>query len=223
MIDPASRATLRRLRFVALAGIGSLVAHDAVFAAQYGLGPERDLALAATVHGYWPAFVALTLLIGIAGTGVAIAGLVRLRRLVRGLAPAPPVDGRPSYAGEVARLWSRLLLVVAASFVVQENVEHLLAGQQPPGLWALSAPGYPFALPVLTGVTLLLAIVGGWLRWHHEALVRRLVAARSAALRRRHRAHAPHGAWALVAALVAHCWILLRLDAERAPPVAATA
>jgi hypothetical protein len=213
------RPRLERLRFVALAALGSLVAHDAVFAAQYGLGHDRDVALAATAHGYWPAFVVLTALVGTAGAGAALAALVRLRRLVRGLPAGPAAPGRPSYAREVARLWPRLLLVVATVFLIQENVEHVAAGQAPVGLWALSAPGYPLAIPVLVAVTGLLAAVGGWLRWHHEALVGRLIAARAAALRRHHRAHLPHGRWALVAALVAHRWILLRRDAERAPPV----
>jgi hypothetical protein len=72
-------------------------------------------------------------------------------------------------------------------------------------------------------VTGLLAVIGGWLQWHRDTLVERLRAAHSAALRRRAAARAPHGRWALVAALVAHRRILLRLDAGRAPPVVATA
>lgn len=213
----STRLHPERLRFVALAALGSLIAHDAVFAAQYGLGHDREVALAATAHGYWPLFVVLTVLVGTAGAGAAVAGLVRLRRLVRGLPAERPSRG-PSYLREVARLWPRLLLVVATVFVVQENVEHLVAGQAPVGLWALSGPGYPMAIPVLVAVTGLLAAVGGWLRWHHETLVSRLVAARDAALRLRNAANAPHGRWALVAALVAHRWILLRRDAGRAPP-----
>jgi hypothetical protein len=213
---------LERARLGALAVVGALVAHDAIFAAQHGLGPERDLALEATAHGYWPAFIALALLAGAAGLGVAIAGVLRLRRLVRGLPAAAP-DGR-GYPREVARLWPRLIVLVGAAFLVQENVEHVVAGQAAPGLWALSGPAYPLAIPVIIGVTGLLAAVGGWLRWHHQALVRRLVAARAAARRRRRdAARGPHRRWALVAALVAHRWILLRRDAERAPPVPALA
>lgn len=222
-LTAALRPRMGLLRFLALAALGVLVAHDAIFAAQYGLGRDLDAALGATAHGYWPAFMAVTLLAVVVGAGAAIAGLVRLRRLVRGLPAAPPADGRPRYLREVAGLWPRLLLVVAAAFLAQENVEHLVAGRALPGLWALSAPGYPLAIPVLVGVTGLLAAVGGWLRWHRETLVRLLGAARTAALRRRNRATVPHGRWALVAALVAHHWILLRLDAGRAPPAPAAA
>jgi hypothetical protein len=217
-----ARPRLERLRFPALSAVGSLIAHDAIFAAQYGLGPDRDVALAATAHGYWPAFVVVTLLAAAAGAGAAVAGVVRLRRLARGLRAAPAAPGSRSYLREVARLWPRLLLVVALAFLVQENLEHLAAGRDAPGLWALSAPGYPLALPVLLAVTGLLAAVGGWLQWHRDALVGRLLAAVSAG-RRRNAARAPHGRWALVAALVAHRRILLRRDAERAPPVLATA
>jgi hypothetical protein len=216
---PTTRRALERLRFLALAALGSLVAHDAIFAAQYGLGPARDHALAATAHGYWPAFVLVTLLAFVAGAGATMRGVLHLRRLVRGLPATPRPADQPGYLVEVAHLWPRLLLVVAAAFLLQENLEHLVAGRALPGLWVLSAPGYPLAMPVLVAVTGLLAAVGGWLQWHRETLVRRLVAGTAAASRPcRAPAHAPHRRWALLAALLAHRRILLRREAERAPP-----
>ncbi|HYN47591.1 MAG TPA: hypothetical protein VER83_01925, partial [Candidatus Nanopelagicales bacterium] len=137
---------------------------------------------------------------------------------------ATPGPGDPSgYVAEVVRMWPRLLLVVGAAFLVQENLEYLAVGQGLPGLWALSAPGYPLAIPVLVAVTGLLAAIGGWFRWHRESLVRRLTAARAAAARHWAAARAPHGRWALLAALLAHRWMLLRRDASRAPPVPAAA
>ena len=214
----AVRPQLERVRFGALAAVGVLLAHDAIFAAQYGLGPDRDIALAGTAHAYWPAFVIITLLAVIAGAGATITGVVRLHRLVRGLPANPTLPGRPRYLREVAHLWPRLLLVVVGAFLVQENVEHLVAGRGLPGLWVLSAPGYPLAIPVLVVVTGLLAAVGGWLQWHRETLIRRLRAVQTAITRRRHHSRAPHRRWALVAALIAHRWMLLRRDAERAPP-----
>lgn len=219
----AARPRLERLRFPALAAVGALVAHDAIFAAQYGLGPARDRALASTVHAYWPAFVLVTLLAATVVAGAAIAGIVRLHRLVRGLPAAEPGREGSSYARELLRLWPRLLLVVVVAFVAQENLEHLAAGRDAPGLWALSAPGYPLAMPVLVAVTGLLAAVGAWLQWHNDALVGRLHTARDHPGRRRNTARAPHGRWALVAALVAHRRNLVRRDAERAPPAIAPA
>jgi hypothetical protein len=217
----ATRHALERLRFLAFAALGSLVAHDAIFAAQYGLGQAREDVLASTAHGYWPVFVILTVLAFAAGAGAAVRGVIHLRRLVRGLPATPRPADQPGYLAEVAHLWPRLLAIVVLTFLVQENLEHLAGGRDLPGLWVLSAPGYPLAIPVLVAVTGLLAAVGGWLQWHRETLVRRLSAARTAAARPRATAHAPHGRWALLAALLAHRWILLRRDAERAPPAAA--
>ena len=219
----AARPRLERLRFPALAALGSLVAHDAIFAAQFGLGPDRDVVLAATAHGYWPAFVAVTLLAVMAGAGTAIIRVARLHRLVRGLPATAQSIGHPPYPREALHLWPRLLAVVAGVFLVQENVEHLAAGRGLPGLWALSGPDYPLAIPVLVAVTGLLAVVGGWLQWHRETLIRRLRAAQAAIARSRQLSRVPHRRWALVAALVAHRRILLRRDAERAPPVPSAA
>jgi len=220
---PATPRAPEWLRFLALAALGSLVAHDAIFAAQHGLGAAREQALATTAHGYWSAYVVLTLIVVAAGAGAAVRGVLHLRRMVRGLPAAPPAPGHSHSWSEVAHLWPRLLLVVGTVFLVQENVEHLAAGQPLPGLWALSAPGYPLAVPVLVAVTGVLATIGGLLAWHRETLVRRLHAARVAAGDRRNTARVPHGRWALVAALLAHRWILLGQDAERAPPAPVTA
>ncbi len=84
---------LRTLRFGALVVVGALVAHDAIFAAQYGLGEQREAALAATAHGYWPAFAALALLVGGLGLAAAASVLLRLHRALRRL-PAMPTTGR---------------------------------------------------------------------------------------------------------------------------------
>ncbi len=217
------QSRLERLRFPALAIVGVLVAHDAVFGVQYGLGPDRDTALAGTAHGYWPAFIVLALLVAGVALGAAATALVRLRGRVRGLPAAPTAPGQPRYVAEVFRLWPRLLFAVAGAFVLQENAEHLLAGSAAPGLWALTGPGYPLAIPVLVVVTGLLAAAGGWLQWHRDVLVGRLLAARAAIRHRPSGAQVPHGRWSLVAALIAHRWILLRRDVERAPPIAVAA
>jgi hypothetical protein len=213
-----SRPAFERLRFGLLVAVGVLLAHDAVFAAQFGLGSARAEALAATAHEYWPVFTVLTLLAAVVGTGWAAGAFMRLRRLAAGLPAAAPVPAESGYAREVARLWARLFPVVVLVFAVQENVEHLLAGAPAPGLYALSAPGYPLAIPVLAGVTGLLAAVGGWLRYRRRALLHRLCAARSAWQRAVARATALTRRWGLVAALVVHGRILTRLDAGRAPP-----
>ncbi len=214
---------LRRLRFVALVAMGALVAHDAVFAAQYGFGDQRDAALAATAHDYWPVFAALAIIVGGLGLAAAAVALLRLHRALHGLPAVPPPAGTPGYAGEVLRLWPRLFLAVTLVFTLQENVEHLVAGLGLPGLWVLSWPAYPLALPVLAAVTLLLAAAGAWLRWRTDVLAGRLAAARVAARRRATFALVPARRWRLVAAMIAHARMLARLDAGRAPPACAGA
>lgn len=199
-----------------LVAVGALLAHDAIFAAQFGLGRAREDALAATAHAYWPAFVGLTLLVAAVGAGWAVAGLVRLTRLLRGFPAVAAVPG--GYGREVLRLWPRLFLAVTLVFLIQENLEHVVSGHAAPGLFALSAPGYPLAIPVLVVVSGLLAAVGGWLRRRHEILVLRLHSARMRWRRASGSIAATAQRWRLVAALVAHGRILTRTDAGRAPP-----
>lgn len=218
--------TVGRLRFASLAAVGALLAHDAVFTAQYGLGPANDAALARSAHAYWPAFTALTLLTAVVLAGGTVAATMELRRLLGGL-PRVEDTTRPPWSTGFLHLWPRLFSLVTMVFLVQENIEHVAAGGSLPGLWVLSAPEYPLAIPVLALVTGLLAAVGGWIRRQHATLVARLVAARAAAAlaaaRRRPHADHPHGRWSLLAALLAHRWILARGLAGRGPPLPVTA
>ena len=202
--------------------MGVLIAHDAIYAAQYGLGGARDDALAAIAHQYWAGFATLTLLAVAVAIAASAAGLVRLSRALRGLPPTAAAAGATGYGRELARLWPRLFLAVTLAFLLQENAEHLATGQPLPGLWVLSGPQYPLAIPALAVVTGLLAAAGAWFRWRGDVLALRLRAARAAAHRRLAPRRAPASRWGLVAALVAHRWILLRLDAGRAPPAAST-
>jgi hypothetical protein len=218
------RPHLGRVRFATLATTGILVAHDAVFLAQNGPGAAYESAMARTAHGYWPAFLLFTLLVGALGTLTAVRALARLGRMVRGLPGDTRPPRNPRYWSEVRRLWPRLFAIVLLGFLVQENVEHLASGSGLPGLWVLSAPHYPLAVPAILAVTALLAAAGGWLQWRREVLIGRLRAAHAAALRHgRQLARMPHGRWALLAALLANDWALLRRDAERAPPAGCAA
>jgi hypothetical protein len=203
------------LRFGVLAALGVLLAHDAIFAAGAAIG-ANDAQFEVLGHRYWGTFAILVVLAAAVTTAGAIAGLARLTRVLRGVpAPAPTHHG-PTYVAEFTRLWPRLLIVVTAAFFVQENVEHLAAGLPMPGLWALTAPGYPFAVPALLAVTGLLAAIGAWFRHREAILVGRLCAACTAfALRHRHLAK-PR--WPDVGWLVAYHLLLARPDAGRAPP-----
>ena len=106
--------------------------------------------------------------------------------------------------------------MLVAGFLLQENLESVLAGHGLPGLHALAGP---FTMPMLGVVALLVAAAGGLLRWRERVLVARLAAARAAAhpsLRPVAAVAAP--AWGAIAAIVAHGWLLARRLAGRAPP-----
>ncbi len=217
----------RRIRFWAFALVGLVVAHDAVFIAEYG--PVSGQALAATGHGYWVTFAVLASLLAGIPIVATLVGLARLRSriaLVRG-GRSPGRREReqpgscPTFLDEFLGLAPRLFLVITTGFVVQENLEHLAAGHGFHGLDVLVWPHHPLALPVLFGVSLLLAITAAWLRWRGVVLERRLAAARAGATRFV-RAGATRAArrWGDVAASVAHGWLIARRLAGRAPPSA---
>jgi hypothetical protein len=216
-----SRAAFERLRFVVLVAAGTLLAHDAVFASASGIAGMRDGAYIAAVHAYWPAFTGLVLLAATVVLGWTVAGIARLSRRLRAHPIAARADG--AYLPELRRLWPRLFLATALAFLVQENVEHILAGEPAPGLFALSAPGYPLALPIIALVTGLLAAVGGWLRWRHQLLVHRLRAAGAWHRRRGTAGSGVAARWRLVGALAARGRFIGRPDAGRAPPATVSA
>ncbi len=218
---PATIDRLRRLRFLAVALVGLVVSHDGVFMAQYGVADPG--ALPGTGHSYWLAFGVLSLLA--AGVPlVASAMLVRaLHRRLRGEPIPGPLPELPatSYLTELRSLLPRLFITITGCFVVQENVEHVVSGQGLPGLWVLSWPEYPMAIPVLFAVSLVLALAGAWIRWRCVNLVRRLLAV--AAWRRWLRAHAirPGVAWGTLPVRVVTGRLLARRLAGRAPPAVA--
>lgn len=137
-------------------------AHDLVYLAAYGFA-RRHEALVASGHGaYWTA-IAIGTLLGI-GALAAVAAH-RSRRLRRRLAELGGlhVDPIPAAAlvGRIATLWLLLLATSLVVFVVQENFEH--ARQHPghlPGLTALYAPDYQWALPIFAALSLAAAAIG---------------------------------------------------------------
>jgi hypothetical protein len=227
---PSTLVWFRRIRFWAFALVGLVLAHDAVFIAEYG--PASGTSLAATGHGYWYTFAILAILLAGIPIVSAVVGLARLRAriaLVRGgriLRRGGRRQGAtgPAYLDEFLGLAPRLFIVITTGFVVQENTERLAAGHGFLGLDVLAGPHHPLALPVLFGVSLLLAAAAAWLRWRGAVLERRLAAAQACAARlaRAGAARAP-ARWGDVAASVAHRWLIARRLAGRAPPAALAA
>lgn len=176
-------AALRPWRFGLLAAACLLVGHNAVYLVELGPGEGLAQELRHAGHGYWPV---ASLLLGAAGLLLALTVLRRLLHLTdtaRGLPHARAAG--PGYVARYARLWWRLLAVVVAGFVLQENVEHLVSHHHLLGASALIGPEHPLALVVLAGVSGLAAALGALVTGHEAELLARITHARGP------NAHAP--------------------------------
>jgi hypothetical protein len=226
---PATVKVARRVRFWALALVGLLVGHTAVYLVEYG--SRYSDAMARTGHGYWLVFALLVMVVGGVPLAAASVGLYRLwarvGRSTRSTSsrsmPGTAVRSlpAPSYIREFLGLMPRLLLVILVGFVIQENLEAASVGLR------LSGPGVLndlMTLQVLVAVTALIALAGAWLRWRESILIERLRAIREAlAHANAATPSADCGAWAEIAAAVALRWLIARRVAGRAPPVSRAA
>lgn len=183
MLARVMRAARHHWRFALLAAACLLVGHNAVYMVELGPGERLAQELRHAGHAYWPA---ASLLLGV---GAALLALLALRRLLhlsdaaRGL-PRVPITGS-AYLARFAGLWLRLLAVVAAGFVLQENVEHLVGHHHLPGIGALIGPEHPLALAILAGISGVAAAIGELVTGHEAELLARIAHAR------RHTVHAP--------------------------------
>jgi hypothetical protein len=217
MIVPTSPRLARlgaRLRDAALVLFALFVAHDAIYVARYGAGDAYARAMSAGGHdAYW---IPTSLVLGASAAVIFVLTLRLLARLRRVAVDAPASTGGPSYLGELGRTWLRLFPTVAVLFVVQENLEHLATDGHLHGLGFLAGS---LTLAVLAATTFVLAAVGSLLRWRIRTLEARLVAAARARFAPPVAIVGDRGWW-VIAAAIAHRWILGRRDAGRAPPSA---
>jgi hypothetical protein len=223
--SPRAARILAVLRFGLLAVVCLGLAHDAVFAAEHGVGAGFAQAMSVGGHdGYWPIF---SVVVVSAVTLLGLSAAVRIGRL--GVAGrrfgrsgrgglAPRTQPARSYRQDLRALWLPLLALTATAFTVQENIEHLAGHHHLIGLSALGGPEYPLALPVIALVTLVAAAVGALVRWRIEVLEARLAGGLHLAHLRGHAACRPAVRWLDVASILAHARFLTRLDAGRAPP-----
>jgi hypothetical protein len=213
---PPISADLRdRLAFWALAGLSLVLAHDAIFLVQVGPGETLVATLRTAGHAYWEvASLALAAAAIVAGACTWLR-MRRLRDRAGSLGAAAP---NPLLAPRVLGAWVRLAGVVAIGFLVQENVEHVIAHGHAPGFGALVGPEYPLAIPVIGLISGFAAIVAALVSTRREALV----VAIEAALRRMLRA--PRFIARPPARLLAGIGSILAAEgAGRAPPALAVA
>jgi hypothetical protein len=223
---PRAARILATLRFglLALACLG--LAHDAVFAAEHGLGAGFAQAMSAGGHdGYWPIF---SVVVVIAVTLLGLSTAVRIGRLaaagrrpfVHGAHPTLANRGRPprTYLEGLRALWLPLLALTATAFTIQENIEHLAGHRHLIGIGALVGPEYPLALPAIALVTLVAAALGALVRWRIAVLEARVAGRLHLGRPRGEAARRPAARWLDVASILAHARFRTRLDAGRAPP-----
>jgi hypothetical protein len=211
------RPSLRLVATVAALGPVSLVlSHNLSFLAAYGDGTEA--ALLATGHdARWTsaveAVIALSVLLGMLGLARLLALLWTARSLERASGTSATVSWR-GLARSVLALWAWLLVVTAAWFLVQENVERLSIGEGLAGFGPLVEHGLWGPLLIIPAVTAIVALVGGLFRWGVAALRARIAAAVAARSRRR------PGRFGRPASVDrCHPNVLARNLALRAPPV----
>jgi hypothetical protein len=228
---PAAGARIgSRLRFGVLLAVGILIGHDAVYGARYGFGPGFAAAMSALGHDAWWLPFGLAV-IGAAAALIAasVHSILTLRRRLEHAAAtggrrfgapmtsSPRTTATDPYLAEFRGLWPRLFAGVVLAFTVQENIETFAMHGEVPGVDVLLGSGFPVSLLVLGIVTAILAAVGSLIRWRIRELREQL----RIALARPHprlRAVRPAREWAAIDALAPHRWVVVRLDAGRAPP-----
>jgi hypothetical protein len=208
--------------------VSLVLGHEAVFATQHGLGPELARAMRDGGHdGYWPVFALAVLTAGGLVLGGAVLRLHRLGSRRRRATQATPRPGRRSvlalgYLRGVLEIWRWLLPLTLLSFVLIENVEHLLHDGYRIGLGAILGSDHPTALPVLAAVSLALAALGASVRWRERILLMRAPRRENRFVLAASPAVVIPPAWAVVAALCRTFWTGLRSVSRRAPPRLAT-
>lgn len=200
----------RKLAFWALAAVGLLVSHDLVYLVQTGPGESLARALRHAGHEYWGVASLALVLVGLAVAAGAWIRLRGLRRRAAALGARAHVAGRTGFLGT----WLRLFLLIAAGFLVQENLEHAMSHGHVPGIGALVGTEYPLALPLIVLISGLSAFVAASVGGIERELVAVIAAALRLALRHRPLSM-PRPPLRLAVARISP---LARSGADRAPP-----
>lgn len=210
-----TRRAWHATRFGALVLATLLVAHDAIYVMRFGTGAGYASGMAATGHGYWDAFTAWGLLSG----GVLLVGALAILSRLSGSAGPTRQSGvaRTTWAAELAHLWPRLLIAVTVAFVAQESVEHAVLFGHLPTVDEMATALGPSSAGPLALVTFAVAALGALVRWRIAELHAR-VAGRPPQRRRPRLDSAAQPGWPIAAALRRHAFLIVRLDAGRAPP-----
>lgn len=168
---------LRQIAVLATLVMASLAAsHELIYLLTYGAGPEYALAMRDGGHDrYWTSFILTVAGVSLVLTVIAVRLLHRLHRqtsLVR-TGRLSEDRGFGLFARQAARLWLLVSAGTVAAYLAQENLETIAAGHPVPGLEVASGD-HAVALPVITLMSLLVALVGALVRWRRHVLLARL-------------------------------------------------
>ena len=186
-----SSPTLGLVATLGLALASLLVGHELTYVLAHGLGAGYEQVMADGGHnGYWTSFVLTLVGVSLILAGASAVQLRRLGRLARQtrLHGVDVADAAPRcFVALLARTWTRVAPLAVGLFLIQENVELWAAGQPMPFLDVVTGE-HAMALPVLTIVSLVAAVVGALVGWRRLVLHSRIAVtrtwARPAAVRR---------------------------------------
>ncbi len=165
---------------VALVMASLAVSHELIYLVAHGAGDEFAQAMQAGGHdGYWIQFALTIAGVTLALSAVGVRQLRRLRHQADAVSAGRLVV-RDTGPAILARMTGRLWLLIAGgttlAYVAQENIEVFAMTGRLPGLDVITG-GQIAALPVITLASLVVAVVGGLMRWRRQVLLARIRAA----------------------------------------------
>jgi hypothetical protein len=175
---------IARLASSAVLQLAALVlAHQLVYLARYG--SLYGEALVHTGHGDgWNAAVSTSLVLAAGLLALGVARLHWLGLLVRRASRASDAHTGPlprrALLEAFARVAPRIALLQLVLLSVQENVEHLAAGQPAPDAAILFSPEYAGGGWIALAVSFAVSLVVALFVWRRDVLLARLRAARAA-------------------------------------------
>jgi hypothetical protein len=181
-IPPSLSVVARRVALVILVALSALAAHQISYLGASGEVAEFGRVMRTTGHDrFWLPLVAMVL----AGAGIlGVVAIAQLRRLAARSAHLPAAaeeESTVAFAVIALRQWCRIGLSTTVVYGAQEDIERLVAGDQPLGLTALVGHGL-LPLVSIAVASLAVALVASLVVWRRRALLARLaIADRSAA------------------------------------------
>jgi hypothetical protein len=202
-------ARWRTLRHMALVIIALAAAHEAIYwsEGQASLVPQDG------DHAYWPL---LLLVVAASAATLTAWSIWRLGRIAVSRTCERPLP--TSFVAEWRSILMRLLPVVSVTYLVLENVEHLLGHGHLEGIDVFLTPGHLLSFPILVAVIALVSAAGALFRWQEAVIAREARGPR--AVQKPRRPMSIRLVWFHLAESARNARLLFSEDLGRAPPTA---